>query len=168
METKIVRKTEHWDILKEKNAIIVQQVNCKGVMGAGLALQIKNKYPNVERVYLKYIDEVEHGYNKFFARYDSSLLLGRLFEISTGIDGNVVACFFSQDGYGRSQKHTCYRSFELCLQQLTKYVVAIGGEYSNKTVCFPHGIGCGLGGGDWEIIVKHFATKCSFLGYPGL
>lgn len=35
------------DILKSKADIICQQVNCKGAMGAGLAKQIKEKYPKV-------------------------------------------------------------------------------------------------------------------------
>ncbi|WP_411668007.1 hypothetical protein [Bacillus subtilis] len=32
------------DLLEAKENIIAHQVNCKGVMGSGIALQIKKKY----------------------------------------------------------------------------------------------------------------------------
>ena len=35
------------DILNVTEGIIVQQVNCFGVMGAGLAKQIRDKWPSV-------------------------------------------------------------------------------------------------------------------------
>ena len=35
------------DILRSDTDIIVQQVNCQGVMGAGLAKQIASQYPEV-------------------------------------------------------------------------------------------------------------------------
>lgn len=37
------------NILDYKEDIIVQQVNCRGVMGSGLAKQIMNKYPSVSK-----------------------------------------------------------------------------------------------------------------------
>lgn len=44
------------DILSKRSedelTYICQQVNCRGVMGAGLALQIRNKWPVVYRRYL--------------------------------------------------------------------------------------------------------------------
>ena len=46
-------KIIYGDILNITEGIIRQQVNCMGVMGSGLAKQIRNKYP---RVYQKYKD----------------------------------------------------------------------------------------------------------------
>ncbi|WP_223260709.1 hypothetical protein [Bacillus sp. LNXM65] len=43
-------KTVDGNILEASEDIICHQVNCKGVMGAGLAKQIKSKYPNIQRV----------------------------------------------------------------------------------------------------------------------
>jgi O-acetyl-ADP-ribose deacetylase (regulator of RNase III) len=45
------------DILNAKENIICHQVNCQGVMGSGLAKQIKNKYPNVYAKYKKFCEE---------------------------------------------------------------------------------------------------------------
>lgn len=41
------------DILKTNANIIVQSVNHQGVMGSGLAKQIKNKYPDCKSLYLQ-------------------------------------------------------------------------------------------------------------------
>ena len=41
------------DILRSDADIIVQQVNCQGVMGAGLAKQIASQYPEVLSPYKK-------------------------------------------------------------------------------------------------------------------
>lgn len=35
------------DITKAKENIIGHQVNCKGVMGSGVALDLRNKYPAI-------------------------------------------------------------------------------------------------------------------------
>ena len=42
------------NILHSGADIIVQQVNCRGVMGAGLAKQIATRYPDVLAMYKKY------------------------------------------------------------------------------------------------------------------
>ena len=42
------------NILDYDKDIIVQQVNCQGVMGGGLAKQILMKYPEVPKEYKKY------------------------------------------------------------------------------------------------------------------
>ncbi|WP_406590240.1 hypothetical protein [Bacillus atrophaeus] len=39
------------NIIDATEDIIVQQVNCKGVMGAGLAKSILKKYPNLKSEY---------------------------------------------------------------------------------------------------------------------
>lgn len=46
------------DILTVTHGIIAHQCNCRGVMGAGLALQVRNKY---SKVYSEYIDAYKEG-----------------------------------------------------------------------------------------------------------
>ena len=43
----------HEDIFTADETFICHQVNCKGVMGAGLAKQIADKYPLVKERYLE-------------------------------------------------------------------------------------------------------------------
>ena len=42
-------------------------------------------------------------------------------------------------------QYTNYTAFKRCLVHLTEYVPA------GETIAMPYGIGCGLGGGNWEI-----------------
>lgn len=48
-------KIIYGDILDITEGIICQQVNCMGVMGSGLAKQIKYKYPRVYYEYSNYL-----------------------------------------------------------------------------------------------------------------
>lgn len=43
------------DLLEAKETYIAHQVNCYGAMGRGVALQIKNRYPDVYRRYHEYL-----------------------------------------------------------------------------------------------------------------
>lgn len=51
------------DILQASEDIIGHQVNCQGVMGAGLAKQIRNKYPHVYDEYRKLCSSTENKYS---------------------------------------------------------------------------------------------------------
>lgn len=119
------------DILKATENIIVHQVNELGVMGAGLALQIKNKYP---KVYAKY---------KEVANKDC---LGKIQLIKIN-DNQYICNMFSQRGISRTHRTTDYELFKQCIDTLAKYA-----HDNNLTVAIPYKIGCGLAGGDWEIV----------------
>lgn len=51
-------KIVYGDILKSESSILVNSVNCKGVMGAGLAKEFKLKFP---QMYLNYRDMCMKG-----------------------------------------------------------------------------------------------------------
>ena len=66
--------------LKDKSIVPVIPVNCKGVMGAGLALQFKNKYPNLFNEYVeKPMKDYNINYNFYIAETNKIL-----YAISTG------------------------------------------------------------------------------------
>ena len=119
------------NILDITDGIICQQVNCKLVMGAGLAKQIREKYPVVYNVYKN-----RRGPN-----------LGDLLIVPVSKELSV-ACLYAQYSYGRYGKFTDYFAFETCLMRLKE------SNIHNKQIYFPYKIGCGLGGGDWRIIEK--------------
>lgn len=130
------------NILDMKNGLIIQQVNCKGVMGAGLAKQIRNKW---DIVYHDYIKHIELYRNKNWG------LLGSI-NSTTVEHGVTVYNFFSQDTYGRIGRHTNYKAFEDCLHKLIKRFENSKVDPKDFNVYFPYGIGCGLAGGDWNVI----------------
>lgn len=59
------------NILDAPENIIVHQVNCKGVMGAGLALQIKSKYPKAFTEYIKLLDWTQEEYRKGYTKQET-------------------------------------------------------------------------------------------------
>lgn len=127
------------DILSVKHGIIVQQVNCQGVMGGGVALAIRKRYPQVW-------DE----YNQFVAEHKAwqsrSPLLGKLLPIKVTPD-LIIANIFGQEFFGNDGKR--YTSYDALDNGFAK-VWALANE-SGQDVHYPL-IGAGLGGGQWPII----------------
>lgn len=115
------------NILNIKNGIIVQQVNCRGVMGGGLALQIRNKWPVVYKEY----------------RNKRKWELGD-FQI-IGVEPNIwVANVAGQFDFGHNKCHTDYEAWKRVLPKLAKLP---------RQLYFPYKIGCGLAGGDWDVML---------------
>ena len=114
---------------------ICHQVNCQGVMGSGIARQIRERWP---RVY--------EGYKNFCKFVGSDSLLGKVF-ITTGGSTKHIVNMFSQNNYGYDgARYTSYDAFAHCLAVIKAKVP------TNKTIGFPKNIGCGLGGGNWNVI----------------
>lgn len=119
------------DILKAKENIIVHQVNELGLMGAGLALQIKHKYPQVFTKYKQVANKNCWGKLQFVQ-----------------IANNKFICnMFSQKGISRTHRTTDYELMCKCLAKLNTFA-----EQHNLTIAIPYKIGCGLAGGDWNIV----------------
>ncbi|MGK9268724.1 Appr-1-p processing protein [Bacillus inaquosorum] len=132
------------NILDAIEDIIVQQVNCKGVMGAGLAKSILNKYPNVKKEYQSFRN---FNLNKGLTDKD---LLGLVNYVRVS-DGKVIANVFGQINIKKNHfDKTVYTKTEALTRGL-KEVKELSKQL-NKSVAIPYGIGCGLAGGDWNII----------------
>lgn len=114
------------DILDVKEGIIVHQVNCQRVMGAGLAKAIREKYP-------------EH-YNEYRM---TKPILGNAIFTDVG-DGLTVAAIYGQDRYGYGDVFTDYAALEKGLKKVQAF-----SEQTGRQIYIPFGIGCGLAGGDW-------------------
>ena len=119
------------DLLAIQEGIICHQVNCQGKMGAGLTLKIRNKFPEVYRVYRDNIPN-----------------LGEV-QIIAVSEKLFVANLAAQQYYGRERgkRYTDYGAFRNCLIKLRKIA-----NNKNLTPYLPYDIGCGLAGGDWDII----------------
>lgn len=136
------------DILTVDSGIIIHQVNCRGVMGAGLARQIKTAYPRVFNSYKQLVD-----------RSEASMLMGRAQVIRTKENSNLFVCnLYAQEFFGNDHKqYTHYPSIEKGLKNLASRIVD-----KNMSIHIPYGLGAGLGGGDssiiLEIIEKHLPS----------
>ena len=140
------------NILDANEDIICQQVNCKNVMGAGLALQIKSKYPEVER-----------AYHEICAIYKPNKLLGYA-QMITCHDGKNIVNIFGQLNYGRDKQYTDYEALWSGLDSVFTSVATVG-KYKGKTVAIPYGIGCGLAGADWSVVYQMLVELTTHYDY---
>lgn len=125
------------DLLDSDCDYICHQVNCQGVMGAGIAKQIRERWPKVYEGYKHFID---------FHNKRSASLLGKILISNTDCPKRVVN-MFSQDMYGYGgNRYTSYDAFARCLTTIGDHV------RNGSTIGFPKNIGCGLGGGNWNVI----------------
>lgn len=141
------------DLLTTNANYICHQVNCQGRMGSGVARQIREKYPTVYQWYK--VRCSEGAQEKERLGLSKSPLLGQVQMVykedypvgKSDIDSQAICNLFSQDQYGYNGKQfTDYAAFEKCLLQLRRLVPA------GETIAMPYKIGCGLGGGNWEVV----------------
>jgi O-acetyl-ADP-ribose deacetylase (regulator of RNase III) len=118
---------------------ICHQVNCQGVMGSGIAKQIRERWPEV---YWSYEDAYKN-----YIWGNTRKLLGSVDIAMITCSTQTVLNMFAQDTYGYDRaRYTSYDAFSDCLHEI-KLIVP-----KDKTIGFPKNIGCGLGGGNWKVI----------------
>ena len=139
--------------------IICQQVNCKGVMGAGLAKQIRGQFP---LLYEKYKRKCQTAKN-------TNELLGEVqFYFAYGDQPGknfVIANIFGQDGYGRDKCYTDYNAVRKGLKEVRKVATPLPAR-TLTTVRIPYGMGCGLAGGRWEMVCQIINEELVAYGIP--
>ena len=123
------------DLLDASEVMIVHQVNCKGVMGSGVAKSIKDKYPKAYHSYKKHCD------------ISGSSLLGKIQVINICNERKVVN-MFAQDNYGRDKQYTDLKAFKTCILKLVDYAK----KNNIKEIAMPYKIGCGRGGANWDSV----------------
>lgn len=120
---------------------ICHQVNCRGVMGAGIAKQIRDRWPFVYDSYRAYCER---------CRLKNVDTLGEIWGVKidrVNRNSQWIVNMFAQEDFGHyGSRFTSYDAFEKCLEKIRDRIP------KDKTIGFPKGIGCGLGGGDWKII----------------
>ena len=129
------------NLLDAKVDAICHQVNCRGVMGAGVAKAISDKWPIVKLEY-------EALCTLSSSPYD---LLGTA-QVVNVKNGLIVINLFGQLNYGRNK--VCYTDYNA----LEKAMKSVNEMFKGMTIALPWKIGCGLAGGDWatveEIIMR--------------
>ena len=128
------------NILTYEGKYICQGVNTLGVMGAGLALQIRERYPKVWDVYSK-----------------KKLSLGDAFGVDCG--KHTILCIATQKEIGRWKKPFNYAAFTIGLNKINEKI--------EGPVAFP-AIGAGLGGADRfkvESIIQEVCTNINPIMY---
>lgn len=127
--------------------ILCHQVNYYGVMGAGVALAIKNKLLSPKQY---------RNYQQFCQKNgEDALGQVQLCEIATR---RYIANCFCQNGQSRKKCVTNYEEMEKCFATIEHFA-----RTNNLSVAFPGYMGCGIAGGDWVmvrlIIEKYFGKS---------
>lgn len=117
--------------------VVCHQVNCQGVMGSGLAKQVRNRFPDVFEAYL----------DRCMSANGPEDLLGYVQYCSElGEAGYIVANIFGQNRYGRSGCFTDYIALEKAFKNIAE-------ACPHDVIRIPYKMGCGLGGGDWDTVL---------------
>lgn len=116
--------------------IIVHQTNCQGVMGHGIAAQIKARYP-----------EVFKGYYHYCKTNKPEDILGECL-ICEADDGKFIANVFGQLNFGEGLQ-TDYERLEKGLTEVKNFAAD-----KQLSVAIPYKIGCGLAHGDWNVVYE--------------
>ena len=124
------------DIFESGADIICHQVNCQGVMGSGVAKQVREKFPkNYE------------GYCLMCKEMKPSELLGLVYCCKVR-DKFVITNLFAQENFGYDGK--CYTDYNALLKGLQ----TIANRHKKETIAIPYLMGCHRGGGDWNVVYK--------------
>lgn len=122
----------------EKKGIILHQVNCMAVMGTGIALAIRTRWP-----------KVFSEYRTFCQGKRTSDLLGE-FQLVQVEDDVWVGNVFGQERYGRSRRQTDYDAVQ---ESLIKMRVEIHPHLEHVPIWYPK-MGCVNAGGDWQVVSR--------------
>jgi O-acetyl-ADP-ribose deacetylase (regulator of RNase III) len=117
--------------------VILHVVNCQKTWGAGLAKNLKKEFPEAFESYMKCCSSVKVPVD----------LLGSVdFPLGNTLKPHGVVSLFAQERYGRDRRHLDYGALALSLSRLQ------GLLRSGDKVGVPHLMGCGLAGGNWEVV----------------
>ena len=137
------------DLLNAEETVIAHGCNCQGVMGSGVALAVKNKYPYA---YIQYVKDIKSGRQlgdcSFYMEADDKI-------------NKIVLSLLTQEYFGTDRRQVNYAAIVYSLIHALN-IADLDYDFEIKTIAIPK-IGAGLGGGDWNIIeaiLKDFELMC--------
>jgi O-acetyl-ADP-ribose deacetylase (regulator of RNase III) len=137
------RKGDVLDALEASEVdVVIHQTNCQGVMGSGIAKQIKTRFPAVYEVY----KDLEKHNGKLLLGDVSGATILRVDKDDKLTKSGMILNVNGQDKYAnRSICNTNYAALGKGLLYCLNFIE------DDSIVAMPK-IGAGLGGGDWYVI----------------
>lgn len=129
------------NILDFTETMLIQSVNYRKVMGAGLAKQIRNKWPKVYNEYCEFIDQYSW----------QDIKNNGLFNVFKINENQAIVNIFGQKDFGRDKCYTDYESLKKGLIHLSEISFLFNDGLS---VAIPFRLASGLSGGSWETVYK--------------
>jgi O-acetyl-ADP-ribose deacetylase (regulator of RNase III)/uncharacterized protein YwgA len=135
------------DLFLDKAEALVNTVNCVGVMGKGVALEFKRRWPENYKVYKKACDA------KLLR--PGSMLIFELTNLFGKSEPKFIVNFPTKDHWRAKSK----------LEYISEGLDALVGDikkYKIKSIAIPP-LGCGNGGLDWDLVRPMIMDKLSLL-----
>lgn len=130
------------DIFESGADYILHQVNCKGVMGSGVAKQVRDKYPKVYEEYRRWCNTMPKEHLLGSAQFVPTRDL-----YNTPFRGIVNV--YGQYSYGyNGDCYTDYNALRSALKTLYGFLQML----TPSTIAIPYMMSCCRGGGKWEIV----------------
>lgn len=142
------------DLLASNEKLIAHGCNVHGVMGAGIALAIRNKWPEVYKQYNLLYKEIKAQGYEFplgfvqFVKLDNGLIVANA--MTQYLSPSEDCQYFP---LVNKTKPVSYDAIQCCAEALSNYCK----DNNIESFGIPK-IGAGLGGGKWEIIEAIFST----------
>lgn len=143
------------NILKAPQRIIGHGCNARGVMGKGVAAEIKKVYPDAYQVYREKFER-------------EGLELGEV--IPWVGDTRIILNLITQETYGHTAGvvYVDYNAVRMCMQRIEKaaqrHQANRSGPFSDyPEIALPR-IGSGYGGGEWDVIAEIITAEIKSVG----
>ena len=122
------------NLLDAQTTVIGHQVNCQGVMGSGVAKQIRDKWPLI--------------FSNYQVKCQSPISpLGDVLIVKVS-DNQYIANIFGQYNYGTNgERYTSYDALDIAFSRL-KYTMV---ENNFKSLAIPYKMSSDRGGADWDV-----------------
>ena len=132
------------NLLETNATAIAHQVNCRGVMGAGVAKLIRSEIIS---------DSQYEMYQNLCKSKTAYELMGhnKVMSVPQGRIMTYVVNMFAEDIPTGIGLDTDYKSLYLCLQEFEKWCR----DNHIMHAAIPGYLGCGLAGGDWNLVYNH-------------
>lgn len=130
-----MKQIKFGDMLTAESGIIMHGCNAQGVMGSGIALAVKTKYPAAFTDYKDFCNST--SIDQRLSKTVFSIINSQL----------IIANSITQLHFGREDKqYVSYKAIQECF-----ITVAESAALHKLPIHYPM-IGAGLGGGDWAVI----------------
>ena len=139
--------TVNGNLLETHVYLIAHQVNCLGIMGGGVARQIKEKWHYVYTEYRDYIESYKNHNNQ-------KSPLGTACSSVTG--DHLIINIFGQEDVSRSSCMTDYNAVRTAFEDFIHTYRKLHPLTNDVQlqIAIPYKFGCGLAGGDWCVMTE--------------
>jgi O-acetyl-ADP-ribose deacetylase (regulator of RNase III) len=127
------------NLLDSDCQVMMHQCNCFSTMGAGIAKQFAQKWPEVSQA------------DKAFMPYNPTGKLGQVSRALVAHSSVFVYNLYGQYNYGTGKQQTNYEALNSAIRKMLEELKQLP-MFTDLKMGLPYGMGCGLAGGDWKIV----------------